>query len=58
MYRLSPKLGLIAIAIAYTFISILVYDHTCIREHRHWFIRVKHLSAADKVPMFSDALDL
>jgi hypothetical protein len=36
----------------------LVYGCTCIKEHRHWFIRAKHLSVADEVPRVTDALDL
>jgi hypothetical protein len=55
-YRLFPKLA--PTATVYTSISTLVYGHTCIKQHRHWFIRAKHLGAADKVPRVADAPDL
>jgi hypothetical protein len=55
-YRLFPKLD--PITTAYTFIPTLVYGHTCIKEHRCWFIRAKHLGVADKGLRIADAPDL
>jgi hypothetical protein len=50
-YRLFPKLG------SHSH-SLYLHIHLGLRLHmHHWFIRVKHLGAADEVPRVAEALD-